>query len=285
MLEMEAFARGLDFNEDTGDCPVAEIISRDQGVRSILLSRAPGHKFKGFICLSLSVLVVLVVVVFCLGVDVGEEEPWNSAGSGTLTLQGIESRRDRLFSLVSQWKITSLADLEKSHTPAFRAFEWLLYSSGDLDEDALRTRFSLATLYFATQTPDGGSEWLQDMHWLSTYPVCLWHGVECVDEIDKTFESVKALNLSSNQLSGTIPHEIGLLGPNFELLDISKNNLFGTIPTSLSHLDGLGEFEGSSLLCSPLLPVLSHQLPKYNYIWDPTTLHLLSLHKSETSST
>ncbi|KAJ4782650.1 Receptor-like protein 12 [Rhynchospora pubera] len=47
-----------------------------------------------------------------------------------------------------------------------------------------------------------------------------------------------SLNLSRNQLSGMIPHNIGNL-TSLEVLDLSMNLLSGTIPSSLSHLTSL----------------------------------------------
>ena len=43
------------------------------------------------------------------------------------------------------------------------------------------------------------------------------------------------LSLSANNLTGTIPTELGLLS-NLESLDMSSNQLIGTVPTSLMSL-------------------------------------------------
>ncbi|KAK8476127.1 hypothetical protein V6N13_031227 [Hibiscus sabdariffa] len=63
--------------------------------------------------------------------------------------------------------------------------------------------------------------------------------------------SLKSLNLSSNQISGSIPNNIGNFGL-LEVVDLSRNNFSGEIPTSISSLVGLqtlklagNGFEGS----------------------------------------
>ena len=118
--------------------------------------------------------------------------------------------------------------------------DWLVFIDRSTEEEeTIRTRYVLSTLYFSTQNQGDSKKWSSDFHWLSSYPVCLWYGVECFNE-QGTIELVKSLNLSSNLLAGTIPDEIGLLGPEVQILDLSNNEISGTIPGTMSLLANLG---------------------------------------------
>ena len=90
-------------------------------------------------------------------------------------------------------------------------------------------RAALEVLYNAT----GGANWTNNTNWLSTTePVGNWHGVTV------TNERVTGLLLSNNELSGTIPTQLGNLS-NLRTLQLSNNQLTGTIPTELGNLANL----------------------------------------------
>ena len=76
--------------------------------------------------------------------------------------------------------------------------------------------------------------WGYNTDWLiSTYPLDQWYGVTIDDE-----GRVTSLDLSDNQLTGTIPEALGQLN-NLQVLDLSGNQLTGTIPEALGHLENL----------------------------------------------
>ena len=87
---------------------------------------------------------------------------------------------------------------------------------------------ALVALYNST----GGPGWSTNTNWLATSEPCLWHGVGC------SGGSVIQLILGSNQLSGTIPAELGNLS-NLANLILDDNQLSG-IPAGLGNLSNLG---------------------------------------------
>ena len=97
--------------------------------------------------------------------------------------------------------------------------------AGDVNTD----RAALAALYNATN----GSSWLVDTNWLSNGPLGEWHGVSTDAD-----GRVAGLDLRDNELSGSIPSELGNLA-NLEGLGLHDNELSGPIPSELGDLDNL----------------------------------------------
>ena len=90
-------------------------------------------------------------------------------------------------------------------------------------------RASLVALYNAT----GGANWTNNTNWLTTAPIGQWHGVTTDGN-----GRVTNLDLNDNQLSGTIPTQLGNLA-NLEELLLTRNQLTGTIPAELGSLANL----------------------------------------------
>jgi len=86
---------------------------------------------------------------------------------------------------------------------------------------------ALVALYNATD----GANWTNNTNWL-TGQVSTWHGVTV------TGDRVTSLELNSNQLTGTIPSEIGNL-TNLISLQLSINQLTGSIPVEIGNLTNL----------------------------------------------
>ena len=87
-------------------------------------------------------------------------------------------------------------------------------------------REALVALYNAT----GGDNWTNNTNWLTTAPIGQWHGVTTNGN-----GRVTNLDLNGNQLSGTIPTQLGTLA-NLEGLLLTRNQLTGTIPAELASL-------------------------------------------------
>ena len=90
-------------------------------------------------------------------------------------------------------------------------------------------RAALEALYNAAN----GAGWTNNSNWLSDRPLGEWHGVT-TDSNGR----VTSLELTSNQLSGTIPPTLGNL-TNLTVLDLWGNQLSGSIPSELGNLTNL----------------------------------------------
>ena len=90
-------------------------------------------------------------------------------------------------------------------------------------------RAALVALYNATD----GANWANNTSWLSDDALRDWYGVS-TDSNDR----VLTLSLYNNQLTGTIPPELGDLSE-LDTLYLDGNALTGTIPTQLGQLSSL----------------------------------------------
>ena len=90
-------------------------------------------------------------------------------------------------------------------------------------------RAALVALYSAT----GGASWIARTNWLSDRPLDEWHGAST-----NSGGRVARLELFNNQLTGSIPAELGDL-TNLQMLNLDNNQLTGSIPTELGDLTNL----------------------------------------------
>jgi hypothetical protein len=248
MRDMELLSNSLEWNgEDSRIVAIADGLVGNPLERTMQPARAQTPKLRRtYKLLAIAGLVVFAIILslsFVLGKDVGEHETLIEVGESDSTTQPdpTEVGRKKIFSLILDWDITPRTVLEDSLSAPARAMEWLVTEESATDQvETIRTRFILATLYFSTQNISAGKSWSVDTHWLSTYPVCLWHGVQCLDE-HNTIGLVKSLNLSSNALTGTLPHELGLLELDCNSLDVSNNAITGSIPETLFLMKNLGK--------------------------------------------
>ena len=88
----------------------------------------------------------------------------------------------------------------------------------------------LIAFYEAT----GGQSWNDNTNWLSEAPISEWYGVTT----NPGGRYVTRLDLSENELWGTIPPELGNL-PYLEFLSLHGNELRGEIPAELVNLGNL----------------------------------------------
>lgn len=154
------------------------------------------------------------------------------------TVGKISSRRyNVLLSMILDWGVSTRSALEDDASAQGKALYWLAFNDTEfVNSETIRTRFVLSTLYFSTSGT--GSQWHDDNHWLTSYPVCLWYGIECFDESDM-IGLVKSINLSSNGLAGTLPLELALLERDVRLIDLSFNSIGSSLPDAFYRLNNL----------------------------------------------
>jgi hypothetical protein len=120
-------------------------------------------------------------------------------------------------------------------SPQYRAMEWLALdveqNSFTLEGSEMRIlqRGVLAIFYYSTL---GDVQWTDRTGWLdSSLSECEWFGTQCLNG-ETTLVS---LMLQGNNLGGSIPHELFLMGT-LEGVTLSENNIGGTVPMSIGQL-------------------------------------------------
>ena len=91
-------------------------------------------------------------------------------------------------------------------------------------------RDALVSLYNATNGPN----WRISTNWLTDSDLSTWHGVAF------TNDRVTGINLEGNNLTGTIPAELGNLS-HLTHLYLASNRLSGPIPPELGDLSNLSQ--------------------------------------------
>ncbi len=99
-----------------------------------------------------------------------------------------------------------------------------------MPSDPLTDQDALVKLYCATD----GANWISSANWLSSMTIGTWRGVTVNDG------RVTELHLTNNQLTGSIPSELGSLD-SLQVLSLSANQLSGSIPSKLGNLTSLRE--------------------------------------------
>jgi hypothetical protein len=91
-------------------------------------------------------------------------------------------------------------------------------------------RYVMAVFYYSTNGNGWNTNgWNTETGWLSPTSVCGWHSASCTDS------RVTAIDLVGNQLSGTMPTEMGQL-TQLTWLHLATNGLTGTLPNELQNL-------------------------------------------------
>lgn len=93
----------------------------------------------------------------------------------------------------------------------------------------------------------GGAFWHNKTGWLMAESPCTWHGVSC------EAGHVTALDLHDNELSGSIPDELGALS-RLRRLSLWRNELAGPIPNALGSLAELQYLNLADNLLTGSLP-------------------------------
>eukprot|EP00980_Cylindrotheca_fusiformis_P003871 scaffold858_cov123-Cylindrotheca_fusiformis.AAC.47 len=164
-----------------------------------------------------------------------------------------------------------LEEVLSDHVPLQTdAFSWLAETdTWEPDEDVMNPdalwaeRYAMATLYFAA----GGNGWTKNDSWLSEDGVCEWFMRDWDLPHCNRDNEMTRLELWQDNLSGSIPSELGIL-TQLTYLSLRDNNLGGTIPSELGLLTNLVylNFHVNSL--SGIIP------NEYGSLSGLTTLHM-----------
>jgi len=163
--------------------------------------------------------------------------------------------RDRYESRTANFIPLLYEDFEEdidSCSPRNQALVWI--SSGNDWEFPVEERverFALATIYAATN----GVEWDESESWFSELGICDWDGVVC-----NAMGMLQILDLSNNNLEGTLPPEISLL-ENMLQFFAARNNIEGAIPEGLFLNENLVNVDLSfNTLTGPVPPTVGEAL-------------------------
>jgi hypothetical protein len=111
---------------------------------------------------------------------------------------------------------------DSNEAPVVRAASWIMYDDPWDQEEWLAVRYSLAVLFYTT----GGESWSNMSGWLTDDSACAWNGVRC----DRFDQHVEEIDLSENNMSGSIPNEVGMI-PTLVSLWLRRNKLTGNVPS------------------------------------------------------
>ncbi|MGK2860057.1 MAG: leucine-rich repeat domain-containing protein [Thermoanaerobaculia bacterium] len=107
----------------------------------------------------------------------------------------------------------------------------LAFSQGAAAAISATERAALIAIHQSTN----GASWTDDTGWLGAAGTeCSWAGVRC----DEAQTTVTGLFLSRNNLTGTLPADIGAF-PNLTELELWENPIGGTLPTQIGNLSKL----------------------------------------------
>ena len=172
--------------------------------------------------------------------------------------------------------LTSLTEFFFGHNaglcaPADESFQNWLLNIRDLEGSACGVQpmpsaqddiDALTALYNAAN----GDNWERSRNWLTDAPVSKWYGITTDAE-----GRVARLGLDDNNLSGTIPPELGSIA-NMESLILSDNQLTGEFPPELTKLTELTRlyFYNNAGLCAPAYAAFQNWLESVIDVHGPT---------------
>ena len=159
------------------------------------------------------------------------------------------------------WKRPEESQSDSLHFTIFPTFEsehriGYIYLSADskkqiitikqdgIKETQEKERAALMDLYIST----GGDNWLRNDNWCSDKPVSEWYGIT-----HNGVGIIRGIDLSNNNLNGTIPGSIANL-KHLEQLFLNGNKISGGIPEEICHLEKLLDLNLSGNRLSGPLP-------------------------------
>lgn len=138
------------------------------------------------------------------------------------------AKLDEIFLQIPGTSVQNIVDL---NTPQGKAREWMINSDEKIDvndEQRVQQRYTLCVLHFATN----GDSWTKKLNWLKPEKSeCEWFGIFC----NNLNGIIRSIDLSENNVTGTFPNEMGSLS-NLVALNMSFDEISGTIPKDMFNL-------------------------------------------------
>ena len=134
-----------------------------------------------------------------------------------------------------------------STTSNMLAIEWLAQeATGEQQTQTvlqlnqkLVQRFALLSLDFALQNGNNLLQGNKPLNARFGIDACQWNGIVCNNDDDDNNTMISEINWSYQQQEGVISKEIRLLSSSLVKLDLSNNNLQGTIPEEIYKLTNI----------------------------------------------
>jgi hypothetical protein len=135
-------------------------------------------------------------------------------------------------------------------------------SKGSFESDIAAERAAIISLYNSA----GGTKWINQAGWLSGSDHCTWFGVTCYNSTSafdgriqqfslygnglvgtipvglSALSVVEYFALSTNQLSGPVPKDLGSTFSEVTYFDLRYNFLSGTVPSAFSNMRSITHF-------------------------------------------
>jgi hypothetical protein len=184
------------------------------------------------------------------------------------TLKGcskLTSEERELLILAVLDKEGNSALIRDRTTPQGKATNWIInedeFQLCPYDKKLIQ-RWVLAVFYYST----AGQNWnitvtSTSTPFLSNVDECLWFGIKCTTVVDE--ECVQQIRFEKNNLSGTIPTELGLL-TELAVIEMEQGTTSGTIPSELGQLDNMVFIDMDFNMLTGTLPMELYQLTKLN---------------------
>ncbi len=148
---------------------------------------------------------------------------WSSTGAESATIVPAPGDVATSGSLDVAPRVTTTYRVTVANAVGRRATESVTVTVNTTDRDALTAFYEAA----------GGDDWRRNGNWLSDRPLAEWDGVG----VNAAWR-VGALHLGYNNLTGSIPPELGELAE-LVVLDLRGNDLTGTLPSSIGRMTRL----------------------------------------------
>jgi len=191
-------------------------------------------------------------------VPIGSTETPTTPSSITPSSSPLDRLVDELRDFIAPNEV-DLSLFRDPTTPQAQAIAWLQNDNITLTPGrSTRTvleRYVLMVLYFST----AGRGWRSQL-WTSGVDICTWNGVNVLAGIGLGLGCqedgvLTSLDLTYNNLRGTIPWEVGLLS-NLTRIILIENRLTGSIPQQINYLNRLESLQVSSNTLTGPLPSL-----------------------------